>query len=96
MDRSKWQDYELLDCGGEKLERWGEQYLVRPDPRPSGTAPEEPPPGSGPTPVSPQPVRRRRPLKEDPAGELEDPPPGPDLPGEAHELQAHGLFRNRR
>ena len=47
----QWQDYELLDCGGgEKLERWGEQYLVRPDPRPSGTAPGRTPPGSGPTP----------------------------------------------
>ena len=30
----KWQDYELLDCGGgEKLERWGRQVLVRPDPQ---------------------------------------------------------------
>ena len=30
----KWQDYELLDCGGgEKLERWDKQYLVRPDPQ---------------------------------------------------------------
>ncbi|QNL43368.1 class I SAM-dependent methyltransferase [Oscillibacter hominis] len=30
----KWQDYELLDCGGgEKLERWGRQILVRPDPQ---------------------------------------------------------------
>ena len=30
----QWQDYELLDCGGgEKLERWGERYLVRPDPQ---------------------------------------------------------------
>ena len=29
-----WQDYELLDCSrGEKLERWGEVYLVRPDPQ---------------------------------------------------------------
>ena len=29
-----WRDYELLDSGGgEKLERWGEQYLVRPDPQ---------------------------------------------------------------
>ena len=25
----QWRDYELLDCGGgEKLERWGEQYLA--------------------------------------------------------------------
>jgi len=29
-----WRDYELLDCGGgEKLERWGRQTLVRPDPQ---------------------------------------------------------------
>ena len=29
-----WRDYELLDCGGgEKLERWGQQILVRPDPQ---------------------------------------------------------------
>ncbi len=30
----KWKDYELIDCGrGEKLERWGGQLLVRPDPQ---------------------------------------------------------------
>jgi 23S rRNA (cytosine1962-C5)-methyltransferase len=30
----KWADYELLDCsGGEKLERWGQYILVRPDPQ---------------------------------------------------------------
>ncbi len=30
----KWNDYELIDCSsGEKLERWGEVYLVRPDPQ---------------------------------------------------------------
>ena len=29
-----WQDYALLDCsGGERLERWGEVLLVRPDPQ---------------------------------------------------------------
>lgn len=29
-----WEDYEVLDCsGGEKLERWGEYILVRPDPQ---------------------------------------------------------------
>lgn len=29
-----WQDYALLDCGGGKrLERWGKQILVRPDPQ---------------------------------------------------------------
>ena len=29
-----WKDYELLSCGGgEKLERWDDQILVRPDPQ---------------------------------------------------------------
>ena len=29
-----WKDFELLDCSrGEKLERWGKYYLVRPDPQ---------------------------------------------------------------
>ena len=31
---NEWKDYEVLDCsGGEKLERWGEYTLVRPDPQ---------------------------------------------------------------
>lgn len=31
---SFWKDYELLDCsGGERLERWGEITLIRPDPQ---------------------------------------------------------------
>ena len=30
----KWNDFELIDCSdGEKLERWGQYYLVRPDPQ---------------------------------------------------------------
>ena len=30
----KWTDYELIDCsGGERLERWGNHVLVRPDPQ---------------------------------------------------------------
>lgn len=30
----QWKEYELIDCGrGEKLERWGKQLLVRPDPQ---------------------------------------------------------------
>ncbi len=31
---SDWTEYELIDCGrGEKLERWGNRLLVRPDPQ---------------------------------------------------------------
>ena len=31
---SKWNDYELIDCSsGERLERWGETILIRPDPQ---------------------------------------------------------------
>ena len=30
----KWKDYELIDAeGGERLERWGDRILVRPDPQ---------------------------------------------------------------
>ncbi|MDE6904721.1 MAG: class I SAM-dependent methyltransferase [Lachnospiraceae bacterium] len=30
----KWKDYEVIDCSkGEKLERWGDYLLVRPDPQ---------------------------------------------------------------
>lgn len=30
----RWKDYEVLDCsGGEKLERWGDYRLIRPDPQ---------------------------------------------------------------
>ena len=29
-----WKDYEVIDCSeGEKLERWGNYTLVRPDPQ---------------------------------------------------------------
>ena len=29
-----WKEYEVIDCsGGEKLERWGDYILVRPDPQ---------------------------------------------------------------
>lgn len=31
---NEWKDFEIIDCGdGEKLERWGDYYLVRPDPQ---------------------------------------------------------------
>ena len=40
----RWRDYELLDCGGgEKLERWGEQVLVRPDPQAIWASPRKNP-----------------------------------------------------
>ena len=71
----QWQDYELLDCGGgEKLERWGEQYLVRPDPQAIwDTPPDEPRLEAGQRPVSPLPVPaaatgRRRPCRR--AGQI--------------------------
>ena len=29
-----WEDYELIDCSdGERLERWGDIILIRPDPQ---------------------------------------------------------------
>lgn len=40
----KWVDYELLDCsGGEKLERWGDYTLIRPDPQVIWRTPREHP-----------------------------------------------------
>lgn len=34
MRTAKWKDYELLDCSdGERLERWGDILLIRPDPQ---------------------------------------------------------------
>ena len=31
---NKWNDYEILDmANGEKLERWGDVILIRPDPQ---------------------------------------------------------------
>lgn len=39
-----WKDYEALDVsGGEKLERWGNYILVRPDPQAIWTTPREDP-----------------------------------------------------
>lgn len=40
----KWKDYEVLDCsGGEKLERWGDYFLVRPDPQVIWSTPKNDP-----------------------------------------------------
>jgi len=37
-----WEDFELIDCSrGEKLERWGEEILVRPDPQAIWDPPRE-------------------------------------------------------
>ena len=39
-----WEDYELLDCsGGERLERWGNVVLIRPDPQVIWNTPKEHP-----------------------------------------------------
>lgn len=39
-----WRDYELIDCsGGERLERWGDQILIRPDPQAVWLTPKEDP-----------------------------------------------------
>ena len=38
----KWKDYELIDMGnGEKLERWGDIVLRRPDPQVMWPIPNE-------------------------------------------------------
>ncbi len=38
----KWEDYEVIDCSrGEKLERWGDYLLVRPDPQVIWDTPRE-------------------------------------------------------
>lgn len=37
-----WKDYEVIDCSdGEKLERWGEYVLIRPDPQVIWNTPKE-------------------------------------------------------
>ena len=39
-----WRDYELIDCsGGERLERWGSQILIRPDPQAVWNTPRDDP-----------------------------------------------------
>ncbi|MDE6024750.1 MAG: class I SAM-dependent methyltransferase [Lachnospiraceae bacterium] len=39
-----WKDYEVIDCSdGEKLERWGEYVLLRPDPQVIWSTPKETP-----------------------------------------------------
>lgn len=39
---NEWKDYEVIDCsGGEKLERWGDYILLRPDPQVIWDTPKE-------------------------------------------------------
>ena len=39
-----WKDFEVLDCSdGEKLERWGDYFLVRPDPQAIWSTPRRDP-----------------------------------------------------
>ena len=41
---NEWKDYEVIDCSaGEKLERWGDYLLVRPDPQVIWNTPKDDP-----------------------------------------------------
>ena len=85
-----WKDYELLDASnGERLERWGQHILVRPDPQVIWKTPRvarlETPGGT----LQPQPYRRRLVGQRRASGELGHPLRLAHLPCETHELQAH-------
>ena len=55
-----WKDYEVIDCSkGEKLERWGEYLLVRPDPQVIWDTPKNIKAGKDERTLSPQQQRRR-------------------------------------
>ena len=87
-----WKDYELLDCGGgEKLERWDKQILVRPDPQAIWNTPRTHPGGwkhhtGG---IARSSTGGGHWEKGKHAGALDHPLSGPDLQGQAHEFQAH-------
>ena len=56
-----WKDYELLDAtDGNRLERWGETLLVRPDPQVVWKTPRQSLSGPRRTPFTTAPIRRRR------------------------------------
>ena len=75
-----WKDYELLDCGGgEKLERWDRQVLVRPDPQAIWETDKTTRLWRGAT---------GRYSRSSTGGGHWD---RPDISGEAHELQAYGI-----
>ena len=87
----RWTDYELIDCGrGEKLERWGDQLLVRPDPQAIWNTPRTHPGlEASARAVCPLLHRRRAVGEEGHAGALDHPLRRPHLQHQAHELQAH-------
>ena len=89
----KWQDFELLDCSrGEKLERWGDYILVRPDRRPSGTRPGATRAGAAATANTPAARPAAGPGTSAAARKLADRLRGAPLQHKAHEFQAHGHF----
>lgn len=56
-----WKDYEVIDCSkGEKLERWSEYILVRPDPQVIWDTPKKHSGWREERALSPQQKRRRR------------------------------------
>ena len=99
----KWQDYEVLDTsGGEKLERWGNYLLIRPDPQ---VIWESPDPSGSPghlgyaqrqtvekaqRPLPPQQQGRRRVGIFRPARGMDHFLQGADLSFKALQLQAYG------
>ena len=81
----KWEDYELLDCGGgEKLERWGRQILVRPDPQAIWETPHANRGWKN--------AQGRYHRSSTGGGQWADALPRSDVPVQAHELQAHGTL----
>lgn len=88
----KWQDYCLIDTSdGERLERWGDVTLIRPDPqiiwKCSGEAPEW---RTAHAKYNRLVLRRRLlGLPQEAPGELADKVRGTHIYGEAHRIQAH-------
>ena len=82
-----WEDYELLDCGGgEKLERWGKQILVRPDPQAIWETPRRTALAQRAGPLLPLVLGRRTLGQGEAARELDGKLQGSQIPGQAHEF----------
>ena len=91
----QWRDYELLDCGGgEKAGTVGQAVSgAAGSAGHLGDAADKNPAWQRADARYLRSADRRRPLGEkSPAGELEGALRGADLPGKAHELQAHGTL----